>query len=704
MDPMESIKTTFFQECDELLADLEAGLLALESGAGDSDTINAVFRAVHSVKGGAGAFGFEPLVKFAHVFETALDAMRSGTLDAEPDVVKLMLRASDVLADHVQSAKGEGAVDEARTQTMAEELAALTTPPEDAAPAAEAAEGDEAATDEWGFRPLKMAILDAPADSWVLKVTPTNALYAKANDAALLLREVGRVGLADTTIDTSALPAFDALEPEQSYLSWTVRLPGATDEASIRDVFDFVGDDCPIELTREGSTLADEAPAAPIDISALIASVQAAPTAEPAPVAAPASAAATEEGGKDGAKAAAPGATIRVDLERVDKLIDLVGELVINQAMLAQRVVESGLQRSSNVAIGLDELEQLTREIQDSVMAIRAQPVKSVFQRMPRLVREIAASTGKQVRLVTDGEGTEVDKTVIERLSDPITHMLRNAIDHGLEGPEERIAAGKSPEGTVRLVALHRSGRIVIEVSDDGKGINRKRVREIAVNKGLVSPDANLTDDEIDNLIFLPGFSTATVVSNISGRGVGMDVVKRSIQALGGRISISSTPGKGSTFSLSLPLTLAVLDGMVVTAGEQTLVAPLTAIIETLQPKPGDVRPLGPRGAVLAVRGAHVPLIDVGVELGWRDRPIDPGSGVTLLVESEVGGRAALLVDAIQGQRQVVIKSLEANYQRVDAIAAATILGDGRVALILDVDAVIAQRVRDRFEPLAQAS
>ncbi len=704
MDPMESIKTTFFQECDELLADLEAGLLALESGSGDNDTINAVFRAVHSVKGGAGAFGFEPLVKFAHVFETALDAMRSGTLDAEPEVVKLMLRASDVLADHVQAAKGEGAVDEVRTQTMAEELAALTTPAEDAPPAPAAEEG-EAAADEWGFRPLKMAILDAPADGWALKITPTNALYAKANDAALLLREVGRVGLADTTLDTSALPDFDALEPETSYLSWTVRLPGATDETSIRDVFDFVGDDCPIELTREGGAAPEitETHAAPIDISALIASVQAAPVLEAAPATVAASAPAAEEA-KEGGKAAAPGATIRVDLERVDKLIDLVGELVINQAMLAQRVVESGLQRSSNVAIGLDELEQLTREIQDSVMAIRAQPVKSVFQRMPRLVREIAASTGKQVRLVTDGEGTEVDKTVIERLSDPITHMLRNAIDHGLEGPEERIAAGKNPEGTVRLVALHRSGRIVIEVSDDGKGINRKRVREIAVNKGLVSPDANLTDDEIDNLIFLPGFSTATVVSNISGRGVGMDVVKRSIQALGGRISISSTPGKGSTFSLSLPLTLAVLDGMVVTAGEQTLVAPLTAIIETLQPKPGDVRPLGPRGAVLAVRGAHVPLIDVGVELGWRDRAIDPGSGVTLLVESEVGGRAALLVDAIQGQRQVVIKSLEANYQRVDAIAAATILGDGRVALILDVDAVIAQRVRDRYEPLAQAS
>jgi two-component system chemotaxis sensor kinase CheA len=325
---------------------------------------------------------------------------------------------------------------------------------------------------------------------------------------------------------------------------------------------------------------------------------------------------------------------------------------------------------------------------------------------MPRLVREAASATGKQVRLVMEGEGTEVDKTVIERLSDPITHMLRNAIDHGLESPEERATSGKPSEGTVRLAALHRSGRIVIEVSDDGKGINRPKVREIAIKKELIAADANLSDEEIDNLIFLPGFSTASAVSNLSGRGVGMDLVKRSIQALGGRIAISSVPGKGSTFTLSLPLTLAVLDGMVVSVGEQTLVAPLTTIIETLRPKPEEVRAFGPKGAVLAVRGAHVPLIDIGVALGQRTRSIDPSQGVVLLVESEIGGRAALVADEIQGQRQVVIKSLEANFQRVEGIAAATILGDGRVALILDVDSVIEKLLNDRREapPLAKAS
>jgi two-component system chemotaxis sensor kinase CheA len=350
-------------------------------------------------------------------------------------------------------------------------------------------------------------------------------------------------------------------------------------------------------------------------------------------------------------------------------------------------------------------LEQLTREIQDSVMAIRAQPVKSVFQRMPRLVREVAAMTGKSVRLITEGEGTEVDKTVIERLADPLTHMIRNAIDHGLESPEKRAANGKPEEGLVRLSALHRSGRIVIEVADDGAGIDRARVKAIAAGKGLIAADAQLSDDEIDNLIFLPGFSTASTISNISGRGVGMDVVRRSILALGGRISIASKPGQGSTFTMSLPLTLAVLDGMVVTVAGQTLVVPLTAIVETLQPKADDVHGMGGDARVIAIRDKFTPLIDVGRELEYRFEPADALGGVALLVESEGGARSALLVDAIQGQRQVVIKSLEANYRHVPGIAAATILGDGRVALILDVDAVVASsRAESAYlEPLLAA-
>jgi two-component system, chemotaxis family, sensor kinase CheA len=737
---MEAIKATFFQECEELLADLEAGLLALEGGDTDPETVNAVFRAVHSVKGGAGAFGLEQLVRFAHVFETTLDLLRARELEQTPHVLKVMLRAADLLADLVRAAQSSGHVDEARCQALADELVTLSGgQPSDAA--SDAGSDGDLLGDDFDFKPLQVAfaeaeapIADAPAlTEWVIKFRPLATLYLKANDPALVIRELERLGPVEVSLEQADLPLLDDLDPEGAYLAWTIDLRTSAGEADIREAFEFVDGDCDLEITAVGGEAAageptidellmgleDEEPAVPsngeLDVMALIQRAQAEVASEvakpeppaapppvpvasaPSPVATPAPAKAAEP-----AKAAdpasggpAPTTTIRVDLDRVDRLINLVGELVINQAMLSQRVIEAGLVRSSNVALGLDDLEQLTREIQDSVMAIRAQPVKSVFQRMPRLIREIAAATGKQVRLVTEGEGTEVDKTVIERLTDPITHMIRNAIDHGLEKPDDRIAAGKPAEGVVRLAAMHRSGRIVIEISDDGAGVDRKRVREKAIEKGLVSPEAVLTDEETDNLLFMPGFSTASAISDISGRGVGMDVVKRSVQALGGRISIASKPGEGSTFTLSLPLTLAVLDGMVVTVDGHTLVVPLTAVIETLQPKPQTVRSLGPNGMVVAVRDAFVPLIDIGAALGFRSTPIDPCSGVALLVENDVGGHAALLLDAIQGQRQVVIKSLESNYQQVDGIAAATILGDGRVALILDVDAIIANRGRE---------
>ncbi|MFM2279592.1 MAG: hypothetical protein RLZZ444_1823, partial [Pseudomonadota bacterium] len=382
--------------------------------------------------------------------------------------------------------------------------------------------------------------------------------------------------------------------------------------------------------------------------------------------------------------------TIRVDLDRVDRLINLVGELVINQAMLAQSVIENDNSGTQGINMGLEELQQLTREIQDSVMAIRAQPVKPVFQRMSRIVREVADMVGKSVRLITEGENTEVDKTVIDKLAEPLTHMIRNSVDHGIESPEKRAAVGKPADGTVRLTAKHRSGRIVIELSDDGAGINREKVKQKAIDNDLIPADANLSDEEIDNLIFMPGFSTADKITDVSGRGVGMDVVKRSIQALGGRISIHSRPGYGSTFTMSLPLTLAVLDGMVVTVANQTLVVPLTAIVETLQPEASSIHSFGASQKLIAIRNSFCPLVDVGRILNFRGQPANPVDGVALLVESEGGGQRALMVDAIQGQRQVVIKSLEANYTHVPGIAAATILGDGRVALILDVDAVVA--------------
>lgn len=742
MDPLEAIKVTFFQECEEQLSELETGLLAMEQGETDSETVNAVFRAVHSIKGGAGAFSLEPLVRFAHVFETTLDDVRAGKLAPNNNVVKVMLRAADVLADHVRAARDGGVVEEARSQALAAALEALNG---EAAPGSIINEDfgdmpgleftpltvsdDDGFGDDFGFTPLAAGIIELEPEGpalcrWTVQLRPKNALYAKANETGLLLRELKRLGGIEVAIDRSELPGLAELEPEQAYLAWTVVLTTDRIQSDIQEVFEFVDGDCDLSITADEFTSSlpkmdgastDE----PFDVMALILQAQADVQATPAPpilaeslaapapapvfaasvpsIPAPAVATVTAGVAPDAAHgAAAQQATIRVDLDRVDRLIDLVGELVINQAMLAQRVTESGVPRSSNIAMGLDDLEHLTREIQDSVMAIRAQPVKSVFQRMPRLVREVAAMTGKQVRLVTEGEGTEVDKTVIERLTDPITHMIRNAIDHGLERPEVRVAAGKGPEGTVRLSAAHRSGRIVIEVSDDGKGIDRPRVRQIAIDKGLIAVDSNLSDEDVDNLIFMPGFSTASSVSDISGRGVGMDVVKRSIQGLGGRIAITSRPGQGSTFTLSLPLTLAVLDGMVVSVCDHTLVAPLTAIIESLQPKAQDVRAIGPDAYVIAIRDTYTPLIDVGAILGYRTTPLDPTKGVALLVEGEGGARAALMVDAIQGQRQVVIKSLEANYRQVEGIAAATILGDGRVALILDVDNVVAARRREK--------
>ncbi|MGI6851761.1 chemotaxis protein CheA [Mesorhizobium sp. 1B3] len=716
MDTMAAIRQTFFQECEEQLAELESGLLAIERQESDSETINAVFRAVHSIKGGAGAFGLDELVRFAHTFETTLDLMRSNALEITGNLVKLMLRSADGLADLVRFSRDGTDLDRARIAQLHAELTSAASG--DAAPTIEAAPAPAAADesngpDENGFTPIRFSLedlvateLDTPMEETtrgplVVSFRPKPELYAKANDALVLLREVRRLGDVSISCDISEVPLLTELDPEGAYLSWKVELDPAIEENAVREVFEFVTFDCDLDISVKAAFSSQDTEAAdfqviPVaDIATMLAESPA--PAETAPITPPQperEMTPTETLIKAGTAQAAPQSaqqtTIRVDLDRVDRLIDLVGELVINQSMLAQRVTEAGIARLSEVAVGLDDLEHLTREIQDSVMAIRAQPVRPIFQRMSRVVREVADMTGKSVRLVTEGENCEVDKTVIERLADPLTHMIRNAIDHGLEKPEDRLAAGKSEQGLVRMTAAHRSGRVIIEVSDDGAGINRARVRQIAVDKSLIDPNAQLSDGEIDDLIFAPGFSTASTISDVSGRGVGMDVVKRSIQALGGRISISSRPGHGTTFTLSLPLTLAVLDGMVVTVAGQTLVVPLTAIVETLQPKEQDVHGLGETSRVVAIRGSFIPLIDIGLQLGYREEEADPFNSVAIMVESENRTQSALLVDGIIGQQQVVIKSLETNYGHVFGVAAATILGDGRVAVILDVDAIVA--------------
>jgi len=681
MDPMEAIKQTYFQECEELLLAMEEGLIAIQNGEAESESINSVFRAVHSIKGSGGAFGFEALVAFAHTFETVLDLLRSGKLTAEERVVEVMLRAGDILADHVKAARCGVPMAPERDRDVMAELAALS----DTAIDGSAAEDDDDGMDGLSFAPMMVATeADAPADTgaWHINFMPHPALYAKANDPFLLLRELGSLGKVEVEADISRLAALDVLECDQSYIAWNIVLHGDVAQSSIEEVFDFVTGDCDLTITRvEPESI--EQPAEPEP-------VMSAPVSEsPAPVAPVAANEAAPPEKKEPAGESQVKQTIRVDLDKVERLVNLVGELVITQAMLHQRFNESQISGSSLIGNGLMELEQLLRELQESVMSIRTQPVKSVFQRMPRLVRELAAQTNKKVRLVVEGEATEVDKTVIERLGEPLTHMIRNAVDHGLENAEKRQAVGKPEEGTVTLSAEHRGGRIIIEVGDDGAGINRERVLQKAIERGLVAPQSTLSDEEVDNLIFLPGFSTASQVSNISGRGVGMDVVRRNIVDLGGRIVINSTPGKGSKFVLTLPLTLAVLDGMVVAVGDQTFVLPLAHIVESLKPRPQDIQPFSGRN-LLNVRGSYVPLVHTGELLGVHDA-VEPDQGVVILVESQGTGRLALVVDAILGQRQVVIKSFEDNYQHIDGVAAATILGDGRVALIIDVDGLVSR-------------
>jgi two-component system chemotaxis sensor kinase CheA len=711
MDAMAEIRLTFFQECEEQLAALENGLLSMQEGQTDPETVNAVFRAVHSIKGGAGAFKLNALVSFAHVFETALDRVRSGNLSPDADGMKLFLRAADALSDLVTESRDDALGDTATYDAIEEEFEALM-----GGAAGVAAEEDDFAGMD--FSPVSTAFdavaEDAPAKPhkvFRIRFRPLRDMYAKANDPLALFRELSRLGSVTCQCDIKNLPFLDTIDPEDSYLSWDLRLETESEHAAVKEVFDFVDGDCDLAIEAE-ALLAEPATSAPgeLDIAAIMKKVRDEAPGIAASQAQAQTQAPAETADPSSPKAAAKAAvqpTIRVDLDRVDRLINLVGELVINQAMLTQRVVQSSIVRDREVNSSLEELERLTREIQESVMAIRAQPVRPLFQRMSRIVREVADATGKDVRLRTEGESTEVDKTVVELLADPLTHMIRNAVDHGLEGPEQRIAAGKTPEGAVRLAAAHRSGRVIIEVSDDGAGINRPRVLQKAIANGLIAADAQLSDSEIDNLLFLPGFSTAQSVSSISGRGVGMDVVKRSIQALGGRISITSSPGQGSTFTLSLPLTLAVLDGIVVSVDAQTYVIPLTAIVETVMHESSRIHHVGDHSFVLRVRDVFVPLIDVGAELGVRPRSGEVRQGVAILIETASGTRSALLVDNIQDQRQVVIKSLETNYKRVDGLAAATSLGDGRVAMILDVDALVGLRHHDRSPseiPFAKAS
>ncbi|WP_341209100.1 chemotaxis protein CheA [uncultured Sphingomonas sp.] len=730
---LDAIQQIFFQECEEGLAGMESAFAALRDQQYDGETINGIFRAVHSIKGGAGAFGHERLQAYTHQYEPLLDLLRSETLALTPALVDLIVAAFDMLADHVAAARDGGdAPDDAAM--LARLIAASSgeapgaADPVTEAPAAFAEQAPAGISDD--FDDL-MAMLDdvggaaGPADDdylltadavtpgWLLTFRPPANALDNGGEPLLLLRELQRMGAQVLSCDADSLPPLATLDPELSYLAWRISVPAAVEEDDIRAVFEFT-DGCALTLERVAAlppaspptivvAAAPEPAPAPVPVAAVPqpvapapAAVTPAPAPAPAPVPAPVAATLAAPAASPRPVAAAPAPpptpvaqTIRVDLDKLDRLVNLVGELVITQAMLAQRLSENDMAGISE----LTDLDHLTRELQESTMAIRAQPMKTVFSRVPRIIRELEGETGKRVRLDIEGEMTEVDKTVVERIGEPLTHLIRNAVDHGLETTEERIKAGKPETGVVTLSAAHHSGRIVITVADDGRGIDRARVRAKAVERGIILPDAVLSDEEVDNLIFAPGFSTAATVSNISGRGVGMDVVRKNVQALGGRIGIHSKFGSGSSFSLSLPLTLAVVDGMIVTVGDQTFVIPLSHIVESLRPSDRSVTAIGINGSVLDVRGSYVPIYPVAEQLGIGSGERDPEKAVLIVVEGDQG-QAALLVDSIQDQRQVVVKSLEANYQAIDGLAGATILGDGRVALIIDVDALTSQRSR----------
>lgn len=723
----EEIQQLFFAECEEALAAAEAGLMACRAGTADAETVNGIFRAVHSIKGGAGAFGLTALQGFTHVFETLLSNVRDGTVSLSGPLVALLLRAFDVLADHVAAAR-EGGAAPADAALMAELTDACAEPVADEASEAEAPAPSSApamAADALDFDlddlmadmgdPVEMADpveADHPAQAdWLVRLRPRDAALLNGGEPLLLLRELERLGGTCVAVETTGTPDLDSFRADQALLAWRFRVPGTVEREAIDEIFDFVGDDCEVAITAwaEAEPAAEQTDVQP-DAAAPAAIVETAAAAVPAAVAEPVVAAETaptqvaepvraEPPAEAEVKAAAPNAapaaaqasqSIRIELAKLDRLIDTVGELVIAQAMMAQRLSTSGLGPIDEVAL----LEGLTREIQESAMAIRAQPIQSIFSRVPRILRELEGSTGKRVSLEMTGESTELDKTVLERLGEPLTHLIRNAVDHGIEPADVRIAAGKPAEGVLRLSAEQRSGRILIKVTDDGRGIDRARVLAKAVERGLVSPDAQLTDEEIDNLIFAPGFSTAQTVSSVSGRGVGMDVVRQNVKDLGGRISIESRAGEGSTFTLALPLTLAIADGMTVMVGDQMLVVPLTHIVESLRPRPEDVAALGVARQMLNIRGRFLPVLRLDAVAGSPDAVRDPDQGVLIVVDTEAAGQAALLVDSIYDQRQFVIKSLETNYRNVPGISGATILGDGRVALIVDVDGLVGAATR----------
>ncbi|KPZ61263.1 chemotaxis protein CheA [Pseudoalteromonas sp. P1-7a] len=660
----------FFEESFEGLDTMEAELLNLEPGEEDLETINTIFRAAHSIKGGSGTFGFNSVAEFTHVLETLLDQIRQGERELTTEHVNLLLKAVDCLRGLLGELQAEQEPDLSHATTLKKQFEIVLEMQADSPPT-EASE-------------VKTA---AEINTFQIDFKPHHHLFKTGNEPLFMISELAELGELETQAFLDDIPDIKDLSSDECYLHWRFFLNTSEKEAAIKEVFEWVEDDADIKIELCGGLFdEDTSHTANTDEKSNHSTAQTQPISD----AKKAPDKPKSKPSADKKPTSAPESTsIRVGIDKVDSLINMVGELVITQAMLNQ-LSEQEISESTITSLqeGLAQLAHNTRDLQENVMRIRMLPINFVFSRFPRLVRDIAQKLNKQVELKLLGEQTELDKTVMEKISDPMVHLVRNSLDHGLETIEQRVAAGKDPVGTVTLNAFHQGGNIVIEIMDDGQGLNTQKIKEKAIANELITADCNLTDDEINELIFMPGFSTADAVSDLSGRGVGMDVVKRNIQSLNGSVEVSSAAGVGSTFTIRLPLTLAILDGQLVKVAQHTYIIPLISIVESLQIDITKVSRVGRDLDVLRLRDEYIPILRL-YQIFNHQNAIESLDKTLLVVVETDNQKVGLLVDDLLSQQQVVIKSLEANYQKVDGVSGATILGDGRVSLIVDISGLI---------------
>jgi len=705
----------FYEESSEAIAQMENALLRLDAGTPDPELIATIFRVAHSIKGGAATFGFVEITSFTHSLETLLDELRSNRLKVTATLSDLLLRSIDVMREMLRAQQSQQPIDLQRVADLQFdlELAVAQRPVVSVAPAAGAASASAAAASS---APKERA----HGTTYQINFRPFLHLLARGNDPLRMFRELRELGDLQVAVDISCLPPLEEFDPENCYLSWKLQLNTDSPRQSVIEVFDWAEGDCNLEVTAvepqtsaqvmitakataAATAAASAVTAAPAAVSAHNMSpeaMDAAPEASTAsmamspgelPVAQPGPDLGDTRGAKiDPVKATdshrgQESGSIRVSVEKIDDLMNSVGELVITQSMLGQfgSLLEDA--QGERLRTGLAQLERNVRELQESVMRVRMVPISFVFSRFPRMVRDLSQRLNKQVELKMTGGDTELDKTVLEKIGDPLVHLMRNSIDHGIELPVQRLAAGKDPCGTVHLHAFHRGSTIVVEVTDDGGGLKRDLISAKGRERGLIGPDEVLSDEALCNLIFVAGFSTQEHASDVSGRGVGMDVVRRNVEELGGSIEVHSNPSVGSRFTITLPLTLAIVDGQTIAVGDETYIVPLTAIIESLQMRTASVSQVVGHGEVLTFRGEYLPVLRLQKHFNSQtSRAAETSEGLIMVVEGD-GRRVGLCVDELLGQQQVVVKTLEANYGHVEGIAGATILGDGSVALILDV-------------------